>query len=564
VKADPVSVRRTRSSLIALALACFLFIIARDSWLSDDAYITLRTVDNFIHGYGLTWNVDERVQVYTHPLWMWLLSALYFCTHEMYYSVLVLSLILSVLAVGLVAVYLARSLALGLLAILLLAASKAFVDYSTSGLENPLTHLLLVLFLLVYFSERWGRHRLFYLALLAALATVNRMDTVLLYLPALVYSFCQSPGWKRLGAVLLGFVPLVVWEGFALWYYGFLFPNTAYAKLDTGIGTAQLLAQGVGYLTSSVKFDPLLCIVMAAGFVLTIAGRQWRHVSLLVGVALYLLYVLKIGGDFMAGRFLTAPYLLMVVLLVRHRWPGWQGMWVPALVGIALCCGVLVPNSRWYPFYTSPVLVDARGIADERAVYVDATGIATALRGVQVPASPYAQAGVQSRVSHQKVLVVLNRVGFLGYTAGPSVHIVDLPALSEPLLARLPAEPNWRIGHFHRQIPAGYLATLASGKNVIHNRALGLYYEKLHEIIAGPLFDGQRLVEILKFNAGAYNDLLSQYLRQADHPGSPPMTTMPSYRITNFFLNANVTYLSPDLWIKRVITERQEVAGTYP
>ena len=172
VQADPVSARRTRTGLIALALACFLFIIARDSWLSDDAYITLRTVDNFIHGYGLTWNVDERVQVYTHPLWMGLLSALYFCTHEMYYSVLALSLLLSVLAVALVAVYLARSLALGLLAILLLAASKAFVDYCTSGLENPLTHLLLVLFLLVYFSERWRRHRLFYLALLAALATV--------------------------------------------------------------------------------------------------------------------------------------------------------------------------------------------------------------------------------------------------------------------------------------------------------------------------------------------------------------------------------------------------------
>jgi hypothetical protein len=73
-KADHVSARRKSNSLIALALAGFLFLIARNSWLSDDAYVTFRTVDNFMYGYGLTWNVDERVQVYTHPLWMLLLS----------------------------------------------------------------------------------------------------------------------------------------------------------------------------------------------------------------------------------------------------------------------------------------------------------------------------------------------------------------------------------------------------------------------------------------------------------------------------------------------------------
>jgi hypothetical protein len=43
--------------------------------MSDDAYITLRTVDNWVNGRGLVWNTAERVQTYTHPLWMLLLSA---------------------------------------------------------------------------------------------------------------------------------------------------------------------------------------------------------------------------------------------------------------------------------------------------------------------------------------------------------------------------------------------------------------------------------------------------------------------------------------------------------
>ena len=45
--------------------AIFLVVLVRSAWVSEDAYITLRTVDNFVNGYGLRWNVSERVQTYT-------------------------------------------------------------------------------------------------------------------------------------------------------------------------------------------------------------------------------------------------------------------------------------------------------------------------------------------------------------------------------------------------------------------------------------------------------------------------------------------------------------------
>ncbi len=34
--------------------------------MGDDAYITYKTVYNFINEYGLRWNIAERVQSYTH------------------------------------------------------------------------------------------------------------------------------------------------------------------------------------------------------------------------------------------------------------------------------------------------------------------------------------------------------------------------------------------------------------------------------------------------------------------------------------------------------------------
>ncbi len=62
-----------------------------NAWLGDDGHITYRVVDNFVRGYGLTLNPPERVQVYTHPLWMLVLVPIHFVTREFAVSVTMLS-----------------------------------------------------------------------------------------------------------------------------------------------------------------------------------------------------------------------------------------------------------------------------------------------------------------------------------------------------------------------------------------------------------------------------------------------------------------------------------------
>ena len=148
--------------------------------MSDDSYITLRAVDNLIHGYGPTWNVVERVQSFTHPLWMLVLSVAYFFTREAYFTTIVISVVVSLVVMWLLVTRIASSLVAGLVAATALIASKAFVDYSTSGLENPLTHLLLCVFFAIYLGHSTGSKKLFRLALVTALLAVNRIDAVLL------------------------------------------------------------------------------------------------------------------------------------------------------------------------------------------------------------------------------------------------------------------------------------------------------------------------------------------------------------------------------------------------
>jgi arabinofuranosyltransferase len=96
--------------------------------------------------------------------------------------------------------------------------------------------------------------------------------------------------------------------------------------------------------------------------------------------------------------------------------------------------------------------------------------------------------------------------GFFGYAAGPSVHIIDSWALGDPLLARLPADAAWRIGHFRRRVPEGYVQTVQTGRNVIRDQDVAMYYEKIRIITEDPIWSWRRLRTILEMNLGRYED----------------------------------------------------------
>src|SRR5580704_3162438 len=101
-----------RRRATALVVACLLLVLlVRTAWVADQAYITFRTIDNFLQGLGLRWNPLERVQAFTHPLWLLLVAAGYAVTGEPYYTTLALSIGVSVAAVVLLVDRIARETA---------------------------------------------------------------------------------------------------------------------------------------------------------------------------------------------------------------------------------------------------------------------------------------------------------------------------------------------------------------------------------------------------------------------------------------------------------------------
>lgn len=566
--------------VVALFVALFAYAVFRNAWLYDDAYITFRTVDNLVNGYGLTWNADERVQTYTHPLWMFLVAGVYFVTREMFYTSLGLCTLISLAAVLLYAFGLARSGPAALLGVAIFTFSKAFVDYSTSGLENPLTHLLLALFLYLYFQRSYSSQNkfktLFWLSCCTALGALNRMDTILFYLPTLAYAWFLAarhpdrstlhpsnlPGFlKGTVVVLVGVIPFILWEVFSLFYYGFPFPNTAYAKLNTSVNALDLARQGLYYLLNSWQADPLTLLVIAAGLLTPLLTRHWSKLPIAAGLGLYLLYVIRIGGDFMTGRFLTAPLFVAVILLTAdHRPPTAKQpatpsttpqplhpyLLLPTTYSLLLLLVLLIGLTSPYPPLIADVHYGAKfereelrteGIQDGRGIYYQYSGLLNALQQPQQlwPNHPWSSKGLEARQAGPSV-IVRGAIGFFGFFAGPQVHIVDHWALADPLLARLPADINWQIGHFTRQMPAGYLETLQSGQNQIHNKSLAIYYDKLALVTRGNLFDPNRLGEIWKLNTGQYDHLLAAYrpLFQVALPGAAGSLWSESDNLTDY------------------------------
>src|SRR5262249_28656344 len=391
--------------------------LLRNAWVGDDAYIGLRTVKNFVNGDGLTWNVTERVQAYTCPLWILLHCAVFYFTREAYFTTIFLSLVVSVLAV-VVMWRAARGDTQALFGLAILLCSKAFMDYSTSGLENPLTHLLLAGFAAVYFRDDGSLKSLFLLVLIAALGVTNRMDVAVVLVPPMAYAFYRVRGLKAVGVVLLASMPFLLWEAFSLFYYGFLFPNTAYAKLGTGISAWETAQQGTYYFRNSLSLDPLTLLVIGGGLLAPCVSRRWRQLPLALGIALYLVYVVKVGGDFMSGRFFTAPLIVAVCLLgqveVSPRSISWGVAYAAVLVVGLLSPGAPLLSGEQYHTICSGLAPEDHGIADERGYYYPDVGLLPTWRRGGGLKHDWAEVGRDARARELPV-VVRGNIGYFGY-----------------------------------------------------------------------------------------------------------------------------------------------------
>lgn len=537
-----ISLRFRLGVIIIVALFLLFF-----SWQSDDAYHAYTMARNLVEGNGFVYIVGERVNATTCPLWTLMCAGVYALCGNMYAGTLILSVLLTSAAFAFIAYRCTEHRTL-IFCATLFVCSPCLV-FGVSGLENSLLFFLsgILLHQLLSHQEQRRGTELFFIALLMALLAWTRMDIVLLFAPVSVCVFLKQrhPSVSFITAVgiaMLGLLPFIFWLVFSTWYYGFPFPNTAYAKLSTLLPRSYYLTWGMTYMVWSFLCYIAIPVALGLSFYLCFrkASRALVPISLCAGVGVYLIYITNVGGDFMLGRHYSV-ILYLCLFLIAHQ------LAVTPLskqIPLKLTCGVFIFScisisvSMLNFFYEAPGLSNIigkeigityspqRNILNssgycmeitwwgmghsswlfhperfEKGIFQDSFGNPSNKR-----LSSYCYANVQPPLPPVKKLDIAS--GCIVYHVGSSSHLIDAFGLGDALIARLQSSAkNPRIGHVARKIPEGYIESLESGENKITDPKIHEFYNHLKVVISGDLFSKGRLLEIWRFNTGQYSDL---------------------------------------------------------
>ncbi len=413
-----------RPLLVGFGLAFLAVILLRTAWVSDAAYLTLRTVEHAASGFGVRWNVDERVQTYDHPLWLLLLLAGRLVTGETYFTTLGLSVAASIGCAWIV-MREAGTDAGAVLALAALGLSPLFVSFSTSGLESPLLHLLtagIVICAAAAAAVSAPRRRVAFAALVG-LAALTRWTIWLAAGPAFIALLVRASRETRVVMAALALVPLGSWLLWAWWYCTGTWGSNAWLADHTAAAWSVRAAAGWSFLQGTARLDLLLVEIAAVGVLVGLAAGGMRAL-LALGAVLQGAWVVAAGGSPMAGRDLTVPYLIGLILIVwelRARRPATVTLATVAVIAVAAAA----PHSTIAAdaSYGTGFQPTAR-THDARAGHYQATGLLLENRFRRAPVHPEAVRARQ--LAQSGAAVAISAIpGIFGAAAGPTIHVIE-------------------------------------------------------------------------------------------------------------------------------------------
>lgn len=529
-----------KSTLLSVAVVILLGFIGawQRRWMSDDGLIVLRTVRNILAGNGPVFNAGERVEANTSTLWQYLIALVGWVLPEvkLEYIALWLSLLFTAAALGVAAwasagLWKNRNVLLLPLGGLIYIALPPARDFATSGLEWGLSLLwIAVLWLLLV---RWAtaphRRRLnknaptlprgtLPLAMWAGLSWLIRPELALYGGLTGLLLLVAVTGLRARLAILAVALPIpAAYQVFRMGYYGLLVPHTAVAKS----ASEALWSDGWTYLIDLVGpyilWLPLLLALLIVVLVMTTLTKtqrstqankfRWRSnlaVVALVELAalLHLLYVIRVGGDFMHGRMLLLPLFTMLlpvavmpVYQISHPetpesnavQPRWGRYMLPTTWAAVGLWASLISGGYHQQHWTPPTSFDQLAIMNEREFWTWITGrgavgdtplvaedfldmpvvgdyterIADGRKNndamllaiaIDPAAKKYGWLPVERGVTtpdlvNTPLTLTMVNLGFTSMNAPLDVRVLDSVGLANPLAARQPRIEGGRVGH---------------------------------------------------------------------------------------------------------------------
>ena len=288
----------------------------------DDAYISYRYADNWAHGHGPVYNPGEIVEGYSNFLWVAMLRAAAAVGIEVRAAArgvgAVSHLILILIVFHFVVRRCRRSAGLAVGAAAVVAMHAAVAVWAPSGMETVPFALLSLLAMSRFAAELQGERDHWGSGLLFGICALLRADGFLFVIATAVYLVGRRSRLRRALTLLAGFA--VVFAPYFAWrfdYYGYLFPNTYYAKV--GDGVFQQL-RGLFYFYNGVApFGGLLLFALPLVLIVRRDAARDRMRAYLACVVLTLAaYIVWVGGDHMPmARFLVPLIAVWAILTLE-------------------------------------------------------------------------------------------------------------------------------------------------------------------------------------------------------------------------------------------------------
>lgn len=474
-----------RVGLLVVPVLVILVLGWARRWNLEDAFLNFRIVDQIRAGHGPVFNIGQRVEVATSPLWLWTLVLVRTV-------VPFVKLEISATFVGLVGtaagIWWAQ---LGAIRLWGGASERLFIpfgalvyvflppswDWATSGLENGMTlawlgALMLVLGTVARREGPLSTTKLVGLGVLVSLGPLVRPDL------ALVTVIVAAALWwviRPRRVEMLRFVGAVIalpvlYEIFRAGYYATLVPNTALAKDASGSYWHQGWTYALDLFVPYGLLIPMVVALGVGGFALAQRSSLARPpvaaaLALPAAGLLHALFMTKTGGDFLHARLLLPSVFMLLAPVAAMPWRRWlAGPIIVIGIWALVAGGWLRPSTErvlGVPF-TSYKVAESREMMQGLTRPGHRPLLAT---DFQVPDAGQARRlqaeGQRDLVSvlgpplrdvtPSRTTLISVLSGVAGYAAGPEVIVHEANALADVVGSRMPAAPGAIAGHRKRE-----------------------------------------------------------------------------------------------------------------
>jgi len=214
--------------LLVIAIGAVVVYFNKDFRL-DDALIYYRYIENFINGNGLVYNIGERFNAVSSPIYMYISILVSSFTREVEITQLVLNGVFVIIA-GISLAYLFYLLgkpSMAFLSSMIFITTKFF--YMTFGLETNLFIFLSLLCIIFYFKKSYLP-----LSILSGFLILTRGEGLFLVLILWVLIYFENKKDIKFYYIIIIAVIVLSNNLFNYIYYNSFLPHTLTAKMSQG------------------------------------------------------------------------------------------------------------------------------------------------------------------------------------------------------------------------------------------------------------------------------------------------------------------------------------------